>query len=138
MATRKRKKKNKFIEGVRANMGKIVAGILTTFALVSGLFTLERHWVNYPYHEKSLETLDNDIEIKLAQVANTVEKIQRNAMIKSAQDEVFFWIKTEMQMMEVKARLGKSPSKEFDMKYNEATQQRKCAEDKLKQLQEQK
>jgi hypothetical protein len=59
-----------------------------------------------------------------------------NASVKAAQDEVFFWMKQESQFMEVKARLGKSPSREFDVKYQESAFNRKQAEERLKKLQE--
>jgi hypothetical protein len=122
----------------RFTMLQIVGTVAAVLGLAGGFITLENHWVSYPYHGQSTKSLKAEVDLDLAQLSKAVEQIQRNASVKSAQDEVFFWMKQESQFMEVKARLGKSPSKEFDVKYQEATFNRKMAEDRLKKLQESK
>lgn len=119
-------------------MFQIVGCVTAVLGMTGGFIALENHWVNYPFHKSSIEVVEKKLDYDLAQVANTIERIQQNSMIKNAQDEMFFWMKIEMQMKEVKARYGgKSPSKEFDVKLNEAVDNRVKAEGKLNQLQEQ-
>lgn len=117
-------------------MIQIVGCVAAVLGLTGGFITLENHWVNYPYHGQATKTMKAEVYLDLAQLSKAVEQIQRNASVKSAQDEVFFYMKQESQFMEVKARLGKSPSKEFDAKAAEATVNRKLAEERLKKLQE--
>ena len=105
----------------RFTMLQIVGTVAAVLGLAGGFITLENHWVNYPYHGQAAKTMKAEVDLDLAQLSKAVEQIQRNASVKSAQDEVFFWMKQESQFMEVKARLGKSPSKEFDTKSQEAT-----------------
>ena len=119
-------------------MIQIAGAVGMTLALAGGFITLENHWVNYPYHGQAAKTMKAEVDLDLAQLSKAVEQIQRNASVKSAQDEVFFYMKQESQFMEVKARLGKSPSREFDTKSQEATFNRKQAEERLKKLQESK
>ena len=117
-------------------MLQIVGCVAAVLGLTGGFITLENHWVNYPYHGQATKVMKAEVDLDLVQLSKAVEQIQRNASVKSAQDEVFFYMKQESQFMEVKARLGKSPSKEFDAKYTEAIVNRKQAEDRLKKLQE--
>jgi hypothetical protein len=122
----------------RFSMIQIVGTVAAVLGLAGGFITLENHWVNYPYHGQAAKSLKAEVDLDLAQISKEIQQIQRNSAMKAAQDEVFFWMKQESQFMEVKARLGKSPSKEFDTKYQEATFNRKQAEDRLKKLQESK
>ena len=119
-------------------MLQIVGTVAAVLGLAGGFITLENHWVNYPYHGQAAKTMKAEVDLDLAQLSKAVEQIQRNSAVKSAQDEVFFYMKQESQFMEVKARLGRSPSKEFDAKSQEATSNRKLAEDRLRKLQESK
>jgi hypothetical protein len=122
----------------RFSMLQIVGTVAAVLGLAGGFITLENHWVNYPYHGQAAKTMKAEVDLDLAQLSKAVEQIQRNSAVKSAQDEVFFYMKQESQFMEVKARLGRSPSKEFDAKSQEATSNRKLAEDRLRKLQESK
>ena len=117
-------------------MIQIVGAVAAVLGLTGGFITLENHWVNYPYHGQAVKVLKTEIDSDLAQLSKAVEQIQRNSAVKGAQDEVFFYMRQESQMLEVKARLGKSPSKEFDAKYQEIILNRKMAEDRLRKLQE--
>ena len=119
-------------------MVSIAGAVAVVLGIAGGFIGLENHWVNYPYHGQSVKSIKTEVDLDLAQLSKTVEQIQRNAAVKSAQDEVFFWMKQESQFMEVKARLGRSPSREFDAKYSEAIVNRKQAEERLKKLQESK
>jgi len=118
------------------SMIQIAGAVGMALALAGGFVTLENHWVNYPYHGQAVKVLKTEIDLDLAQLSKAVEQIQRNASVKAAQDEVFFYMKQESQFIEVKARLGKSPSREFDAKYQDAINGRKQAEERLKKLQE--
>jgi hypothetical protein len=120
----------------RFSMLTIAGTVAVVLGITGGLIGLENHWVNYPYHGQAVKSLKAEVDLDLAQLSKAVENIQRNSAIKSAQDEVFFYMRQESQMVEVKARLGKSPSKEFDAKYNEIVLNRKMAEDRLRKLQE--
>ena len=139
---RKPKKPN-IIEIARANMGKVIASILTMFALVGGFYKLQDHVVTRPIHDLSLKVLKQNVDSDLAQLANTIEKIQetqvriqKDSAIKSAEDQLFFWQRSEMELKSVKMKLGRSPSPEFEEKLQESIQQRKEAKDRLDKLRE--
>lgn len=130
--------KKKPIAKSRFSMIQIVGGVAMAVGVVGGFIALENHWVNYPFHHESAKTLKMSMDADLAQLSNTLQQIQRNSAIKAAQDEYFFWMKQEMQYKEVKARLGRSPSREFDERMVESKQNREKAESNLKRLQESK
>ena len=117
-------------------MGKIIAGILTSVALVTGFASLGNYLVTHPYLSATVTSVQAKHDLDLAQVANTLERLQQNAAIKSAQDELFYWQRTENELKSVKFRLGKSPSREFEEKLNEAVQNTKEAQQRLRKLQE--
>ena len=125
-----KKKKERF------NMIQIIGAVGITLGLAGGFIALENHWVNYLYHSESTKSIKQSHDSDLVQLSKEIQQIQKNSAEKSAYDAVLFWNRLEADMLGVKARLGKSPSPDFDAKLKEATDQKKAAESRLKQLQE--
>lgn len=112
---------------------KVIAGLLTLFAVVGGFFAIDSHYVTQAYFavcdtrtKEKLVDIQEDIDMKIAGV-------QKEISIQRAQDEVFFWLKVEMELY--KAHTDHPEDKLLQNKYLKAVQKRQEAEKKLKELQ---
>lgn len=129
-----KKKKTSAIEKAKRPMILASSVLAVILGIGTGWIALENHWVNYPYHDQHSKAIQDTIEYKITQVTEAVKQIQKNAALKSAQDELFFWMKTEMELTSVKAKLGKSPSKDFEEKLIKARENRIKAEENFERL----
>lgn len=126
-----------------------VLSIIVTLGAVAGVFwAADQHWVNFPFHNQTVDLvlqkssayakqLDTDNEKKLTEFAATIKTIQRNAEIKSVQDKAIFLMKQEMSMREAMAKLsaaGKQINPDFKAKLTEVIDERQKAETELKDL----
>jgi len=126
---------------------QVVSAVTVALGLLGGFFTLESHYVNHSYHEQTDRAIRIEHDRDLAQLSKEIQQIQKNSAEKSeldaknyelkrAYDTSYFYLKLETDMLGTKARLGKSPSPEFDEKLKETTEKRQAADEKIKKLQE--
>lgn len=120
----------------RWSMLQIAGAVAVVLGITGGFVGLENHWVNYPYHGESSKSLKSAIDKDLAQLSKTLEIIQHDAALNAAYTDLYYWRRTETDLKAVKMKLGKSPSREFDDKLNEAIDCRKQAEDRVQKLKE--
>ena len=114
----------------------ILAGVALVLGIVGGGIGLENHFVNRDLNTQGERLLKVEVDKDLAQLANTIQSIQREAVMKGARDELFYWQRSETELEMVRARLGKSPSREFENKLLETIDKRKAAEQRVRSLEE--
>ena len=133
---------------IQSSWTKVLSVILTLGAVAGVFWAADQHWVNFPFHTQSSELtlskstdyakqLDADNNKKLTELAVSIEKIQINAEIKSAQDQVIFLLRQEMSMKEAMAKMSvanKPISMDFKAKLAEVVSEREAAQVELKKL----
>lgn len=101
---------------------KSIAGTATALAIVAGVWAADSHFVPRETHR-----------LEMAAMSKAIQGIVKSTQIQRAQDEVFFWMRTEMSLREQLARDPLSVSLLQQLQKAEA--QRREAEKRLKQLQ---
>ena len=101
---------------------KTIAGTATALAIIGGVWAADMHFVPRETHN-----------LEMAAMSKAIQGIVRSNQIQRAQDEVFFWMRTESQLREQLARDPRNQS--LMQRLQQAEARRRSTEKRLRQLQ---
>ena len=98
----------------------VVAG--SVLGLIGGVWAMDKHFLPREVHE-----------LEMAAMSKAIQGIVDSTRIQSTQNEVFFWMRTEMNLREQLAKNQDDQS--ISLRLEEAVEKRNEAEQRLKELQ---
>jgi hypothetical protein len=108
---------------------KIISVAGAILGVVGGWIALDSHYVTQAFHDLcEIRTYE-----KIEDTEKMVAGLQKEIAIQRAQDQLYFWIRVEMELY--KAHKDHPQDAALQQKYLNAVQERQKAEQELKRLQ---